>query len=898
MEASRIPRIGLRRSFVSSALALALLLLVVNSAPASHQRSTQLSWTELSSPGEVEFSIFFAARRSYYGTPRDGDKISDPTLSFGDGHSVTPELTVVAIDDTDDVVYLEGREKHTYASSAPFTATISSCCRLGFPHVNNPDQSYAISTLVDFEKAPQSPTIPIGPLISCPSSGPCAFTVPATPSGNAIRWRMATPAETGSSAFKQPGPPHAPQAAAIHQTSGRYTWETSGATQNTGSPTFYSTQVVAELLGDAGAPVSTAAADFFITLDNGFLGRAPECVDTDGNGSQDNDGDALCDNWETTGIEVDGDPAPEHVLPGADPNRKDIYVEIDYMPGRRPRPEAILDVTRAFDRRGITLHSIEGDEIPYSNAIAFGASECGGSCPAGTADFDTLKDQFFGSQTDRSEPGRGALQARRHAYHYAIWANAHAAGSGILGQAELPGNDLVITQASAERTDGYPSRSLEAANYMHELGHNLALQHGGGDSIGCKPNYLSVMNYTRSLGAASPVSSADLDYSDQALPTLNEADLNEQLGVQGPAGEQTAAGPLSRPAGQLLPARGPINWDNFLDDRGEHVAANISQVKGRRCVSDSAGNNPDNEKLIGHDDWASLELAFQATRDFADNVHPSLFFQPAEPSYDEVAEFDTDSDGTPNVEDNCPDIANNDQRDQDADGLGDACDTAGPARPTPPTMSDTDPDSPANNNAPRIKGAAAFGTTVKLYRNASCSGAIAAQGSAASFGSSGLQVLVPNNSSTTFRATATDSAGNTSVCSSSSITYAEVSASPPADNKPPTGKLSGSKSQKLGKTVFVRVVCADEPCAATARGAVRVPKVRSVKARTYKLGKITKVLAKGAKLKFKIKLPAGRRKAIRRALRAGKKVTVKIKVVVTDAAGNDKTIKRNVKLKL
>lgn len=32
---------------------------------------------------------------------------------------------------------------------------------------------------------------------------------------------------------------------------------------------------------------------------------------------------------------------------------------------------------------------------------------------------------------------------------------------------------------------------------MHELGHTLNLKHGGIDHINCKPNYLSIMSYTR-----------------------------------------------------------------------------------------------------------------------------------------------------------------------------------------------------------------------------------------------------------------------------------------------------------------------------------------------------------------------------------------------------------------
>jgi hypothetical protein len=46
---------------------------------------------------------------------------------------------------------------------------------------------------------------------------------------------------------------------------------------------------------------------------------------------QDTDGDGLWDDWETTGIDTNGDGAPEIVLANADPLRKDIYVEVDCL---------------------------------------------------------------------------------------------------------------------------------------------------------------------------------------------------------------------------------------------------------------------------------------------------------------------------------------------------------------------------------------------------------------------------------------------------------------------------------------------------------------------------------------------------------------------------------------
>jgi hypothetical protein len=93
--------------------------------------------------------------------------------------------------------------------------------------------------------------------------------------------------------------------------------------------------------------------------------------------------------------------------------------------------------------------------------------------------------------------------------------------------------------------------------------------------------------------------------------------------------------------------------------------------------------------------------------------------------------------------------------------------------PDAPTITDTDPDSPANDNSPEVKGSAEASSTVTLYTTADCSGAQAASGAAADFASPGLTVSVPENSTTTFYATATDFAGNTSGCSTSSITYVE-----------------------------------------------------------------------------------------------------------------------------
>jgi hypothetical protein len=102
--------------------------------------------------------------------------------------------------------------------------------------------------------------------------------------------------------------------------------------------------------------------------------------------------------------------------------------------------------------------------------------------------------------------------------------------------------------------------------------------------------------------------------------------------------------------------------------------------------------------------------------------------------------------------------------------------------PAAPQLTATDPHSPANQNQPRVKGTAATGSTVRLYRaptTADCTPAnLAATGTPGEFGSPGLQVSVADNSSTRFRATATDATDKPSDCSPSSVEYVEDSAAP------------------------------------------------------------------------------------------------------------------------
>jgi hypothetical protein len=98
--------------------------------------------------------------------------------------------------------------------------------------------------------------------------------------------------------------------------------------------------------------------------------------------------------------------------------------------------------------------------------------------------------------------------------------------------------------------------------------------------------------------------------------------------------------------------------------------------------------------------------------------------------------------------------------------------------PTMPILESVSPASPANDNFPHLVGGADPEATVSIYKTSDCSGAPLESGSGATFGGEGIQVFVPNNSETTFHAMVT-MAGFITPCSTSSVTYREVTPAPP-----------------------------------------------------------------------------------------------------------------------
>ncbi len=97
--------------------------------------------------------------------------------------------------------------------------------------------------------------------------------------------------------------------------------------------------------------------------------------------------------------------------------------------------------------------------------------------------------------------------------------------------------------------------------------------------------------------------------------------------------------------------------------------------------------------------------------------------------------------------------------------------------PNPPVVTAVTPVGPADDNNPLVIGSTDPGTTVSIYANPACSGAPAGSGTDADFAGAGIQVSVPDNSTTTFYATAFNK-GVPSTCSTTSVTYQEVTPGP------------------------------------------------------------------------------------------------------------------------
>ena len=344
------------------------------------------------------------------------------------------------------------------------------------------------------------------------------------------------------------------------------------------------------------------------------------------------DGDGLPNGWEINGVDTDGDGKIEIDLPamGADPFRKDIFVEIDWMATKpvelnsggwlrghnhKPSPEAMRMVVTAFRDQGIALHIDAGPDSELRPGVKWGDLSQAGP----THELESLG---WLEEGNHYEPYAGVWERgtlwnwtqaksirnwyfkRDGVFRYCLFAHQKAGGNS--GIAEFPpGSDFIVFQG----WNGGMTVTQEAGTFMHELGHTLGLFHGGSDQVGQKPNYLSVMNYSFQLsGLMKHGEFGAIDYSRQELDSLWESHLDETKGLTPSDGLGAYGTTFWRSAvyddfQDIKWASGPIDWNGFWGSGETDVRVNLNGNK------DESGNELDDEVLVGHDDWSNLDFS-------------------------------------------------------------------------------------------------------------------------------------------------------------------------------------------------------------------------------------------------------------------------------------------------
>ncbi|HKF22614.1 MAG TPA: choice-of-anchor D domain-containing protein [Candidatus Angelobacter sp.] len=349
-------------------------------------------------------------------------------------------------------------------------------------------------------------------------------------------------------------------------------------------------------------------------------------------------------------------------------------------------PGAIQAVVDAFARHGIrVIVDPRHTAIPETDVTVFGPADCSKFFGFHSVNFYDLKAQYFHSTNPR--------------VHYSIFAHFIAQGTSGFGDpcdpfafsglSELPGQNFVNSEiAGFLLPEGAFTPSMArmalASSYMHELGHNLGLHHGGGiGPLGTnfddfqrnfKPNYISVMNYNY-LGTGIPVADAvgstnlkscsldqdcgdgalctdtalgapfpakacfRLDYSRQLLPaagnTPGALDENGNLDETAGLGSGNSDITFFTDAacnGQIVPSNGPLDFDGDGSATNTHATADLIP-SWWLVIQQSVGfcHTGIYSKLGGFDDWAALtgkiddietqnSLDMSAQRDHAQEV--------------------------------------------------------------------------------------------------------------------------------------------------------------------------------------------------------------------------------------------------------------------------------------
>ncbi len=285
-----------------------------------------------------------------------------------------------------------------------------------------------------------------------------------------------------------------------------------------------------------------------------LLGTNPNNPDTDR--------DALPDGWEVLGLDFGSEIVNLPAL-GANPLRKNVFVQYDYERGAKVEPETWPYIIELFRRHGITLHLTENERPRPTSGVT---STVGAEQAAATID-PTTGQYYFPPRLSwthhyiysRHNPGRSG------AWHH-VTIDVNTLNCPLTSRD--PQNDPACRWFTGEDGRQYTWRYAAEHIYrvVHELGHNLGLGHGGRQGSGAqtrlgdivyyagdwestnqKPHYISVMNYRYNAShlcykAATNEWLSATDFQSSTLLALNEATLYESssLGYTLPRNVQCA----------------------------------------------------------------------------------------------------------------------------------------------------------------------------------------------------------------------------------------------------------------------------------------------------------------------------------------------------------------------
>lgn len=167
--------------------------------------------------------------------------------------------------------------------------------------------------------------------------------------------------------------------------------------------------------------------------------------------SGDRDGDHIPDELERDGYDINNDGIPEIDFPkmGADPNHKDIFVEMDYMPGELASEEELDRIVQSFadinisnpdGRTGINLHLDAGAARGPKYNLGGGEQ----------VKWQVLSDDIGNNAGNWARFKASHFNQRRDGlFHYMVWGDYYVqqqnGESGSSGLGQLGGRDFMVT---------------------------------------------------------------------------------------------------------------------------------------------------------------------------------------------------------------------------------------------------------------------------------------------------------------------------------------------------------------------------------------------------------------------------------------------------------------------